>query len=59
MALAEKDCTVVLACRNLQKAEAAKADILTKHAKATVTCVQLDLSSLKSVHGFAAAFSKR
>jgi NAD(P)-dependent dehydrogenase (short-subunit alcohol dehydrogenase family) len=59
MALAEKDCTVVLACRNLQKAEAAKADILTKHAKATVTCMQLDLSSLKSVHGFAAAFSKR
>lgn len=59
MAMAEKDCTVVLACRNLQKAEAAKADILSKHAKATVTCMPLDLSSLKSVQAFAAAFSKR
>jgi NAD(P)-dependent dehydrogenase (short-subunit alcohol dehydrogenase family) len=59
MALAEKDCTVVLACRNLQKADAAKADILAKHAKATVTCMQLDLSSLKSVRAFAAAFKKR
>ena len=59
MALAEKDCTVVLACRNLHKADAAKADILAKHAKATVTCMQLDLSSLKSVRAFAAAFKKR
>ncbi len=58
-ALASKAAVVVLACRNLQKAEAAKAHILLEHPKAQVHCMALDLSELKSVKAFASAFSAR
>ena len=59
MALASKGCELVLACRNMEKAEAAKVAILAKHTKTKVTCMQLDLSSLKSVRAFATAFTER
>ena len=59
LALAEKGCTVVLACRNIEKAEAAKTAIVAQHTGAAVECMRLDLSSLKSVRAFAAAFAKR
>jgi NAD(P)-dependent dehydrogenase (short-subunit alcohol dehydrogenase family) len=59
LALASKGCTVVLACRNTTKAEAAKATILAQHPKAKVKCMALDLGSLKSVRAFAAAYRKR
>ena len=54
--LAQKGCTVVLACRNAEKANAARDQILAKQPKAKVTCMPLDLSSLKSVKAFAKAF---
>ena len=59
LALAGKGITVVLACRNSAKAEAAKAAILALHPKAKVKCMALDLGSLKSVRAFAAAYRKR
>lgn len=59
MALASKSCDLVLACRNMAKAEAAKAAILAKYPKSKVSCMQLDLSSLKSVRVFAAAFKEK
>ncbi len=58
LALAGKGCTVVLACRNPDKAQAAREQILSRYPKAHVKCQALDLSSLKSVRSFASAFSK-
>jgi NAD(P)-dependent dehydrogenase (short-subunit alcohol dehydrogenase family) len=59
LALAGKGCSVVLACRNIEKAEAAKASILAQHPKATIDCMALDLASLKSVRRFAATYKRR
>jgi len=59
LALAGKGCSVVLACRNIDKAEAAKASILTQYPKAIVDCMSLDLANLKSVRKFAAAYKRR
>lgn len=59
LALAGKGCAVVLACRSLDKAEAAKTRIVAQHPKAAVTCLRVDLSSLKSVRAFAAQFRKQ
>ena len=56
LGLAAKGCSVVLACRNIEKAEAAKARILARYPKAVVDCMALDLASLKSVRKFAAAY---
>ncbi|XP_038614129.1 3-keto-steroid reductase/17-beta-hydroxysteroid dehydrogenase 7 isoform X2 [Tachyglossus aculeatus] len=42
-----------LACRNLQKAEAARASLLTAHPDAHLSTVRLDVSSLDSVLGAA------
>lgn len=58
-ALAEKGCTLVLACRNPQKAEAAKEKILREHPKAKITCMTLDVSSLQSVQSFVSTFRKK
>ncbi|MBL0075807.1 MAG: SDR family NAD(P)-dependent oxidoreductase [Rhodocyclaceae bacterium] len=41
------------------KGRGCKATILAKHTKTKVTCMQLDLSSLKSVRAFATAFTER
>ena len=49
----------MLACRNLDKAAAAKAEILQQFPKAKVECLQLDLGSLKSVRAFAEKFSAK
>ena len=57
-ALAGKGCAVVLACRNLAKAEAAKKQILALYPQAQVECMALDLSSMRSVRAFAHAFSQ-
>jgi len=58
LALAEKDCTVVLACRSLPNAEAARARILAQYPASTVECLELDLCDLKSVHSFATQYLK-
>ncbi len=50
---------VVMACRNMAKAEKAKTEILTKVATADLDILQLDLSNLESVRNFAKKFKER
>ncbi|XP_046464414.1 retinol dehydrogenase 12-like [Daphnia pulex] len=51
--LAKRGARVVLACRNLDKASAAKDDIIRESGNANVVVRHLDLASLKSVRKFA------
>jgi len=55
-ALAGLEMTVILACRNGQKAEDAKARILQVHPGATLDVMLLDLNALSSVKAFADQF---
>jgi NAD(P)-dependent dehydrogenase (short-subunit alcohol dehydrogenase family) len=55
-ALAQKEAKVILACRNLQKAEAAKAEIIKAIPQADLDIIQIDLSKLASVRQFAKEF---
>ena len=55
-ALAGAGARVVMACRNLEKAEAAAATITAKAPKGTVEVQRLDLADLASVAAFADAF---
>ena len=57
--LALQQCTVVLACRNIKKAEQAVASIKKERPQAQVDCLELDLASLASVRRFAQMFSLR
>ena len=50
--------TVVLACRSMDKANAAVAQIKSAHPDASVTAMELDLASLASVRKFAEEFRK-
>lgn len=59
LALAKKDFEVVLACRNLHKAEKAKANIREIYPEAKVECLEIDLSKLKSVRLFAELFKSK
>ena len=54
--LAARHARVVMACRNLDKAEAAKARILNDVPHAALQVMPLNLSSLASVQAFAEAF---
>jgi NAD(P)-dependent dehydrogenase (short-subunit alcohol dehydrogenase family) len=56
-ALAQKQIRVILACRDLAKAEKAKNRILDECPKAQIEILKLDLASLESVHAFAKAYS--
>jgi len=56
LSLAQKDTKIIMACRNLEKAEKAKADILKEVPNADLSIIQLDLSKLSSVREFAATF---
>lgn len=57
--LAKKGAKVIMACRNLQKAENAKNEILNKVPDADLMVMELDLNSLLSVRKFAASFSEK
>lgn len=59
LALAGKDMKVILACRNMTKAENAKNLILQQYAHADIECMELDLSSLAAVHSFADSYQKK
>jgi NAD(P)-dependent dehydrogenase (short-subunit alcohol dehydrogenase family) len=59
LALAGKGCTVVLACRNMEKARKARLEILKSYPKARIECLSLDLSSQKSVRAFVATFTEK
>lgn len=54
--LAQKGATVVMACRNPSKAEAARAAVVAKAPGATVELLALDLADLGSVRAAAARF---
>lgn len=54
--LARAGCSVILACRDTAKAEAAQARILASVPAASVEVLRLDLASLDSVHAAADAF---
>lgn len=58
-ALAQKGATVVMACRNLQKANDAASQIRQTNPSGLVAVMELDLGDLESVRRFAAAFQER
>lgn len=58
-ALAAKGATVVMACRALDKAERAKAEVLQSVPDARLDVMKLDNASLASVRAFAAAFKAK
>jgi NAD(P)-dependent dehydrogenase (short-subunit alcohol dehydrogenase family) len=59
LALACKGCTVILACRSLTNAQAARERILKVHPSATVACMVLDLGDLASVRAFASQYAQQ
>ncbi|HKJ37348.1 MAG TPA: oxidoreductase, partial [Anaerolineales bacterium] len=59
LALAEKGATVVMACRNSEKARRAMEMIKAAVPAAKVETMQLDLANLKSVQEFADTFKKK
>jgi len=59
LGLAKKDVEVILACRNLQKAEEAKSKIVNEYPKAQIKCMEIDVSSLREVREFANQFQRQ
>jgi len=57
--LARTGRSVVLACRNAQRGEAALRDIVASTGNSAVDLMLVDLSSQASIHAFAAAFGER
>lgn len=57
--LAQKGMTVVMACRNLKKAQQAASQIRTENPKGAVEVALLDLSDLDSVKAFDDSFRRR
>lgn len=57
-ALAEKGCKVIMACRNMAKAEVARSNALSRHPKADIEIMELDLASMASVKTFAEGIQK-
>ncbi len=57
--LSKKNPTIVMACRNLEKAEKAKKDILNENPSAQLDIMQIDLSKLTSVRSFAKSFTEK
>jgi len=55
-ALAQKGATTIMACRNMDKARAALAEIQAEHPNASIEIMPLDLADLASVRQFAADF---
>lgn len=58
LGLVKKNIEVIMACRNMQKAEEAKESILHQHPEAKIKLMKLDLSSLTEVKKFADEFKK-
>lgn len=59
LGLAKKDVEVILACRNIQKAEEAKSSILNQYARAQIKIMKVDVSRLREVREFADQFQKK
>lgn len=58
-ALAEKGAEVIMACRNMEKGQAAFDEIQAVHPNAKLELMALDLSNLNSVRDFAAVFKAK
>jgi NAD(P)-dependent dehydrogenase (short-subunit alcohol dehydrogenase family) len=58
-ALARKGVEVIMACRNMEKAEDAKASILAENPNARLTLMTLDLNDFASVKSFASSFKEK
>lgn len=58
LGLAEKGVEVIMACRNLEKAEKAKSKIINQYPEAQITCMKIDVSSLREVREFANQFQR-
>ena len=56
LALVKKQLRVVMACRNLDKGEKAKKELLHSNPEAKLELLPLDLASLDSVRGFAKGY---
>jgi NAD(P)-dependent dehydrogenase (short-subunit alcohol dehydrogenase family) len=59
LGLAKKEMTVILACRNIDKANTAKQAILKEVANADLEIIQIDLSKLGSVRKFAKSYLEK
>jgi len=57
--LAKKGATIVMACRNMDKANTAKNSIKAQVSSAVLDVMEIDLSSLKSVRNFANTFNTK
>lgn len=57
--LAAKGANVIMACRNLNKANAAKQKIESQVTNAKIDVMQIDLSSLNSVRDFASTYQSK
>ena len=56
--LAEKNATVIMAVRNLEKGEKARAKILSQQKDADISVMELDLADLRSVRCFTENYKK-
>lgn len=59
LGLVKKDFEVIMACRNLQKAEEAKAKLLRLYPDAKINPIKIDTSSLDEVKRFVDQFQKK
>lgn len=59
LAFAKKELKVIMACRNVQKAEQAKKDILAQAPNADLEIMPIDLSKLHSVKEFVKTFTTK
>src|SRR6266581_1271414 len=59
LALAEKGATVIMACRNLEKAQRARDAIKAAVPSAKLDLMELDLASLHSLHAFAQTYTSK
>lgn len=57
--LAKKEVKVIMACRNIKKAESAKSEIMKIIPSADIEIMELDLNYLTSVRSFAKSFSEK
>ena len=57
--LAKKEVKVIMACRNIKKAESAKLEIIKTIPSADIEIMELDLNSLTSVRSFAKSFGDK
>jgi len=58
-AVARAGCHVVMACRDVDKAEKKKSEILSGYDKGSIEVIPLDLSNLDAVNTFAAVIAER